>query len=485
MPGTLIPPSRAGADAYALVRLERQTLSSLRRYGAQVQARMADATAISEPWTNTSAWTGTGTVASSRVYSVGGLTRAAPTSSRWVARTTLHATGASSKFAYFGVGSSTAAADLVGIGQGSASTAAAILRGANVANVGVIPRALPNLAAGDYLCTVAVDETHISLTIQATPAGQTVYGARFPRSAVPGTLNTIFLSANDTVGGGLNWGPMVIYPELQVPPSSVRVIAGTTLFGASDPLVILRADPTTGIGHVISIPGNLDARVPAPMVLFLHQAATGTAFTPWTESRMANVLSAFNGGGYILLSSDNGPATTGGGTQDKYGGRAGLDDYAAAVLWARQHFNTDALMLLGPSQGSFFVQNILAERQIGGVAAVATISGASNLVAMEQDLTYQAALRSVYSASSSADFAGKSAAYNPVLRPGSDFRGVPQRFYVGANDATADPATQITPFVSKLVSVAPEATVTSLAVGHLDDTLYQGSSLVTFFDKYR
>ena len=475
----------SATDQLELGRLALTTAESQRNNTSTIAARINDAGVFTEPWTSTSAWTGTGTVTSGRVYSAAGLTRTPPTATRWVARTTLHATGSSGKYAYFGVGSSTATGDLVGIGQGSASTTAAVLRGANISSSElVLPRYLPSLTAGDYLCTVAVDETYVSFSIQSIPAGQNVWGARVAKSAFPGAINTLFFSANDTTAGGLNWGPLVVYNELALPPAAFRSVGGTTLFGTGKPLVMYRADPTTGIGHIVSIPGQLDSRAPAPFVLFAHQADTGVASSPWTESRMTNVMSALESAGYIFAASDNGPDITGGGTQDKFGNQSAQDDYAALATWVRQHFNTSSLVLLGPSEGGLTALNLLSKRALGGVTAAALISPATDMIAAEADSAYQSRLRAAYGASDSADFATKVVGYNPMGEPGWKFRGIPLKFYVGSSDTTAPPAVHIAPFQTKVLPYAQEATVVTEPVGHLDASLYQGSDLVTFFDTY-
>jgi hypothetical protein len=135
--------------------------------------------------------------------------------------------------------------------------------------------------------------------------------------------------------------------------------------------------------------------------------------------------------------------------------------------------------------GSYFVQNMLAQRKVGGIAAAATISGGSNLADGLANPTYTAPLLAAYSASDAADFAVKIRDYNPIGQPGLKFRGVPQRFYVGTTDTASPLATQVTPFVSKLIPHVPEAAVVSLPVGHLDSSLYQGSDLVAFFNRYK
>jgi hypothetical protein len=294
----------------------------------------------------------------------------------------------------------------------------------------------------------------------------------------------MFFSANDTTAGGMTWGPLVIHNDVTVPPASFRTVGGVTLFGSGKPLVIFRSDLSTSIGHMLWIPGNNDPRVPNPLVAFLHQADSGVAVSPLTETRMANVMAALASAGYILVSSDNGPGITGGGTQDKFSNQASLDDYAAAITYARKNANTGPLFLIGPSQGSFVAQNLLSHRGVGGIAAVATISGGSDLLLSEQS-DYGPRVRAAYGAVDTADFQIKVIGYNPAGNQGSAFRGVPQRFYVGESDVVSPPSVTITPFADKIDDYAPEAAIVSVpGVGHLDPALYQGNDMVSFFKRY-
>jgi hypothetical protein len=401
-----------------------------------------------------------------------------------VARTTLKTTGAASKYAYFGVGNGT---DALAMGQGSASTIAFVSRSAGIsAGAVAIPRALPTLTAGDYLVTVAKDETHLSLTIQpAGTTGQAVYGCRMKLSDWPGAQpNVIFVSANDTAGGGMTWGPLVIHEELAVPPLAKRMVGGVALFGTGKPLAFWRSDPTTNIGHMVHIPGDNDARMPTPVCLYLHQSLSGLASNIYTESRWANVLSALEGAGYIVAASDNGPDyTTGGGTQDSYGNQAGLDDEAALVSWVRGHQNTGALCLLAPSMGNFVAMNMLSQRVIGGIAAVAGISTGYDLYAGLSNPTYAAAMRTAYGAVDDADFYTKTALYDPARQAPWRFRGVPWRIYSGTTDTTAPTATSQA-WADKIAAYSPESAVVTATGGHLADALYQGSDIVAFFNRY-
>lgn len=474
-------------DTQALVRIEREALSRIRRYNSLSRAAIADAVPFTEAWANTTAWSGSGTVASGRVYSSGGLQRTAPTSRKWVARTTLHVPGTNSgKYSYFGV--VLADGSNFGIGQGSASSMMAVLRSGNIAAGDiVIPRQLPNFsAAGDWLCTISKDDTHLSVTMQpAGTTGQNVYGARIALAKLSSSISTIFVSANDATAGGQNFGPVVINQAFAVPPASARTVGGVALFGAGKPLVHLFADKTSGFGRVMSVPGDLDARVAAPIVFHAHQSLTGVAFSPWTESRWANVLTAFESNGYVLVTSDGGPGYSGGGQQDKFGNQTAIDDAASAIDAARKNVNSSATFLLGTSMGNYLNLNLLAQRKVGGIHALANISGGSDLDPFVTDPTYSPLVLAAYGASDAADFETKSKGYNPIDDYASAFRGIPQRWYQGSTDTTNITAAQVTPFVNKVLPFVPEFEVVGGAVGHLDASLYQGNDLVAFFDRYR
>lgn len=472
-------------DRNFLSRLDRETDELLRFNSNRMEAAVGEAKTFSEQWLDLRNWTGTGTVVSGRVYSSAGIQRAVPTSPRWVARATLHSTGVAGKYAYFGIADGT---NYLSIGQTSASSTAFINRSAGISAAAVVaPRTMPALAAGDYLCTIAKDETHYSMTIQpAGTTGQLVYGLRVKISDLPAPITTFLLSANDTAAGGLNWGPMVVHEELAVPPLAQRTVNGVSLFGAGKPLAFWRSDPTTNFGHMVHIPGDNDPRIPAPVCMFLHQSLSGLASNIYTEARMGNVLSALESAGYIVCSSDNGPsATSPGGTQDRFGNQIGLDDYAALATWVRGHQNTGALCLFAPSMGNFMAMGLLNQRILGGITAVAGISTGFDLYSGLSNPTYRQPLLDAYGAVDDADFLNKTALYDPARQPPWRFRGVPWKMYAGDADTTAPPATQTQVWATRIAPYSPESTVVIVpGAGHLADTLYQGSDVVAFFNRY-
>lgn len=473
------------ASQLALARLEREFSARQDTNRSEIQRRIADAAAtFVENWTNTTAWTGTATVGSGRMYNTVGIARAVPTSPRWVMRGTLKTTGTAGKSAYMGV--SAVDGSVFALGQTSTGPNMFVTRTGAFPSAAVgFPRALPALPAGDYLVTITKDETALSLTMQqAGTSGQMVYGTRILLSALTSPLDKVWLSSSDTSAAGLTWGSVVIYNELAVPPAAAR--AG--LFTNTQPLVIWRQD-TNGNGWYLSVPGNYDPRVPSPLVTFCHQSfassgAGGSA--PWSEARWANVLAALNAAGYIVVSSDNGPALTSGGTQDKYGNQACLDDYYALIKWTRQRFNTGMTFLLGASMGAYPMFNMLHRRELGGFGAAAAISGGFDLSLALKSSTYRVPVMAAYGASSDADYRAKTLAFDPRRQPGWKFRGVPVRLYSGAADTLAPADVAVAPIVNKLGPYSPEVGVVSVpGAAHLADTLYQGADLVAFFDKYR
>lgn len=485
--------------------LEESTRIKLENYNSVIAKRFTDAEVITELWNNKNAWNGTSaTTASNKVYNVvgGGLGQAAaypvaaglaPGVGRQLHRTTLVSTGAASaRNAFFGVNGDAVngtGTKYIGLGIGTNGNVN-IASGAGITlgevrsyglNAGIVP-------AGTYLCTIAIDETSVSLSMQTLGSvTQTLALVVLPRTALnatsSGAVNNVWLNTTGNSTTDLAFGPWIKVSDLVPPPLSQQTAAGTNLFGVNNPIIMGRID-ATGIRHVAAIPGNYDPRVPLPVVLFLHESG-GHAMKPWSQVAWANVLQALMAGGYGLLASDNGTSVTGGGNDDKWGNQAGQDDYAAAVEWYRTKFASGDICLYGPSMGGIFVQNILAKRQIGGIAAVAAVSPSAELILSAGDVTYGPGIRSAYGATDVLDMVEKSRGYNHVLHPALLLRGVPQRFYSGGSDSIAPPLYGVAPLLSRLTGFVPEVTeIVVPGVNHLDASLYQGSNVVTFFNTY-
>lgn len=494
------------ADNLALTRLERQTRQQINAYNSAVAAQFADSTVVSELWANTTAWGGTATVAGGKMYaSTNGLAKATGLSvgaGRRLYRGQVTIPASSTKYAFFGVNADTAGAAPSGgttnsFLMGISTNQIQIIKGVNLTGALSNPFPTATVPAGTYDATILIDETSVVLSMATATPAQAVYSVSIPRAGMPsGAINNIVFSNNDTTGTGILWGPVVQVTDLCPPPKSGYSPGSVTLFGSAHPFMFNRVDPVTGSRHIIYVPGSYDPRQPSPVVTFLHESVVGDAASPYQESKWANVLAAFDAAGYILVSSDNGTSTTGGGVtapstggDDNYGDQVGLNDYYALIAWTRQHFNTGAVFLLGASLGGEFVQNILAQRTVGGIAAVASISPSTDLDAVYAlGSPYQQALLDAYGVTTQAQLDAYILAndLNPIKHTATQLRGVPQRFYIGTADTLTPEAVHITPMVAKLAGYVPECNVVEVAsVGHVDPALYQGSDLVAFFGAYR
>ncbi len=493
-------------DALWLTHLERRTRQKLDTCNRRVMARAQDATIITESWSTavTAAsppgWGGTATVAANKMFnSAGALNRdisaIGGAGKRVLARAIVTIPASSTKYTYFGF-SNDAAGATPGAGGPNAfmlginSLAWGVLKGTNVTGT-VSNTPAGAVAAGTYMFTAIADEENISLSAVDQATGLVVASTSILRSQMPSgpALNNVIISNNDTTNATY-WGPLVIVSDIMPPPVAQQTINGTNLFGASNPIHFSRRDPVTGIRHVGMIPGTYDPRVPSPVVEVLHWALTATAATLYSDARWQGITAALLGAGYIIVTSDNGPATTPGGSQDNYGNQTGMDDYAALIEWVRQHFNTGPVMLLGASQGGLFAQNMLASRlpnAVGGIAAVASISPGTDLIPLAANATFTSAILAAWGVASQPALATLLASngLNPVSHTAAQARGVPQRFYVATDDTTTPQGTHIDPVVAALGASVPEAVVqTGFTGGHLAAGAFQPSDVLAFFNRY-
>lgn len=490
----------AQADALQLSRLDRATRAKLEKYNRQALARADDANVITEDWTDASGWVGTSTVSGGRMFgSAAGLVKgiSLPPTGRLLMRFLMTNGSAGTTYRYFGI-----TGDAVGVApsgspnnvlvMGISGAGMNFIQGANVTGT-VSNFSFSAKSADDYICTLAIDETNIMFSVaKRTNPGQVMYSMSILRSQFPGggTINNLILSTNDVSTTTGSWGPGVIVSDMIPPHPSQQTPGGEVLFGAGNPFLFNRRDPATGIRHLLHVPGDWDPRVPLKTIEHLHWSVTGTGATPFTDARYTNVLAALLAAGYSSLMSDNGPATTAGGTQDKFGNQQGIDDYNAAVLWMRQNFCSGSLGLLGPSQGGEFVENMIASRLVnatGGIAAAALISPSSDLPTVAGLPGFGAITLAAWGVATVPALVTllQSNGLNPLDQRVGNLAGVPRRWYHALDDALISKAIHIDPIIAKLAGTVPEASLVTIPTGgHLAAALFQGSDLVTFFDKY-
>ena len=315
-----------------------------------------------------------------------------------------------------------------------------------------------------YHVTIDIDDNWISFS--SKPVGSTTQFHTFkvPRVA---TYNI-----NPYIRGTHLIGPVVAIKTLQ--PARTKTLASQTVEAVEHRHIVTRS--SAGDPWRIQIPKDYDPRRPSPVVLFMHQSLTGTADTPYSESRARPVSAALGDAGYIVASAYDGG--------DRWGNSASMDNYRQLYEYVRNNFATGPLFLLGVSMGFLPVLNSLVYRKLPTPAAVASIGGVSDLDTLYTG-SYAAGIRAAYGiASDSSDYEAKTAGYNPMDRGGSEFRGVPMRFYTSTGDTAVPKASNPDAMSAKVSPYTPEASVILGSGAHLDASQYQPSDLLSFFGRY-
>lgn len=482
--GVLESTYQPAADAIRLRRLDTAAGVQLSRRQEEASQRAAAAVVQTEPWAEPNAsgngWQVSTQPVGGRFYNGTGMKLInLPAGQRATMRLSFSvATASGSPTLLFGVSTSTATAtpDPNGVYIGATGgPGLAAYKGANVTGT-VASQGTGSIPAGDYVGTVVIDDTFISMTMQKVGEQQLIYATRFRRTQLPGgtgAVPTLAITSTDTTGA-LSFGPIqTIIGDIQPPAlADQRTVNSKVLWGSSTPTVIHREnDNLPGCRWAFRLPSNYDPRVPAPVVAFLHQANSAGVYSPFVDARWAALAPALDAAGIILAVSDNGTTST---NWDKAGNQASLDDYAAMIAWARDNLNTGPLFLMSASGGGYPMWNLVAQRVVGNIAGVIGISSGADLIAASNDSTYQAAIWAAYGATDANDFLTKSAGYRPMQHDARILRGVPTYLKVMTTDTVVPPAVHHTPMVQKLQALGANDVTTYVSPnsGHMPAELF-------------
>lgn len=497
-------------DKLTLGRLLSQSVHSARAGAGQSGIDYADAAETDETWANLTAWTTADVAVSGNKLVASGtanpsaavLPFSVPDGAKAHARLVLHYKGspASSAIAMFGVdcgasghapAASSPDAFLVGLfgTTGRAGIVGANLTGVTMTSDGEAGAGTnPGATDTDYACSIDVDETCISVSLQKVGSTTDSYGWKIARSqltAIGKTVNNLIVYLADARGGaGHTFGPVAAVHSQQ--PARSKALAGVTVEGG-DPRHVLTRNPSDATRPFhFALPASYDPRRPAPLVIVPHQAASGTSGTPFSESSFQPVTAALLGAGYIVVGVAD---TTGAaGSGDSWGNQASLDNHLAVYQYMRDRFSIGPVFLIGPSMGTLISLNLLAQRRFPTPAAFASICGAYSIADIySRDSAFDAGIRTAYGvASDGSDLVAKTAGFDPATRAGWEFRGVPMRYYAAGADALAPPAQHGAPLIAAVAPHTEDASLVTVAgVAHLDVSTYQAANLLAFFESHR
>ncbi len=366
------------------------------------------------------------------------------------------------------------------IGVSSATAGSAPAAGANDAfglylnsGVGVTFKQISNgsttdqsaiIAAGDYVVTVCVDQTYISVTACKTD-GTVEVTVRRLRSGF--AVNNLYVFNSDVRQlSGMSVGIGAARKGLQTitPRTGIEGVAKTMHWSG---------DGTNS--WLVFLPANYDSRKPSPVVMCFH--GNGTDETAWyTNGNYQSVQRALVNAGYIVLScSLNSSKTT-------WGNTASTDAYYAAYKFLRDNYAIGPISIFANSMGGIESLNALAANKIPGVVAYAATSATVSLAENYANPLFTSVITSAYGISG--DYDAKTAGKDPLLLPEYSFRQLPMLFITATDDASVTPSANTLAFVPKMQNVSPSVTSVLTTGGHSFAVSPFLSQITTFFDTY-
>lgn len=431
---------------------------SIRAVG-QSRIEYEDATQFVETWTDTTAWADAAAIAATgdgRAYNVGnfGANRSFPVTADQSLRVTaaINFVGAdpSTGWVMLGVSNDTAgatmtAAGIRGIGFETSTRSAVYWNGS------AFTYATPTITAPDgaYYATVTADDDVIGFTV-ASPDRVVEWHAEMPRSGF--NINNVSLYSSDSRGiTGSTHGPITAKAAHTTvrPPAGVDTVWPTVSWGDT-------GGPAASKARII-LPAGFDPRLPTSLAIVFHGAggdASSHAFIEYT------LLEA----GYIVAMSDgSAPIHT--------GNQAAVDEYARLYRYVRDRLPIGPVVLVAESMGGLASLNLITQQAIPRPAAWLGYFPATNLRAL-YDLTPDNAtnIRAAYGiAPDGSDYNTLTAGHDPNLRSADDFAGIPMLVFHSPEDTVVPKATNVDLLMSRIGSLAAEATTIVTSGDHGDE----------------
>lgn len=338
-----------------------------------------------------------------------------------------------------------------------------------------------------YVFSIDIGLEWISFSLRKLGSDSDLYSwwisrATMLQQAAPKRITGISLYLTATAGGASHKiGPVTATKSRQ--PARTRTLGGQLVDGADHVHLVRPRAFGSSERWRIEVPkdysplgGGVD------VALFMHWAITADSATPWVDTRMRALTRAVCDAGLIFAS-----ASDGGLSADRYGSPLSLSNYLALYKHVRDLYPVRNLFLIGASGGGVPAMNALSHPGFPTPAGVVMISPATDLAAVYAlDPLYAGLIRSSYGiAADGSDYAARTATYDPALRDGADFRGVPTQWFTSNADTVVPRGTHVTPMVNKLAPYAAETSVEVQTGAHLAADQFQAAKVIAFINRHR
>lgn len=326
------------------------------------------------------------------------------------------------------------------------------------------------LPRGDYLATLTVDATYISVSLDKTD--NTVgFFARRPRTGF--NVNNLEIFNSDTLNTtGSSVGPMSARKAIQT------IIPRTSGEGSSASSMMHLGNSAATIGYAVWFPPAYDSTVAYPLALMFHgDGSDELAFN--SDPTYPTMRRAFAAAGYICMSV--GIAAN----KSTWGSQAAVDAYFGGWQYIYDKCRISNTVFLGCSMGGIESLNSLSKGAIPGVVAWIGYSPTTSLATAYAG-AWTAKITTSYGINGGNPYATATAGYDPLLAAPDAFRKVPMLFAAATDDAVVPKTSNTDALVARVTGVAPEVvSLTGITGGHSyapsQSVLNQ---MIAFADKY-
>jgi len=457
--------------------LARTTYDSTRSVAA-ARAAWDDWPAFTESWANLTAWTTQATpgvqVSGGVLYSTGsqgsgsGANHAFPVTSTGKFRFVLQVkavTGATSGSLIVGINPDAAGAvptaGAAGVRGFQFTSAGDIIALTNPIVPGTTTPAAGNVTVGTYTTqyytiTFTGDGTTLSAVI-TNADGSGEYMAKWAQNS--NAINNLYVFCSDSralTGHGI--GPLGARKSFSTLPPSAAVEdrAARTVMWTS---------PNGSTNARIALPPGYDSRVPAPLVIFCHGSGGSEQSVTGSSGNYQSVAAALNSAGFIVASTTGTPA-------DEWGNQSVLDSIYSMYTYIRDRFALGPVVMWGGSMGGLAALLTVAEGRIPGIVALMLNQPVCNLAYVYAN-GFTAGVKAAYGiASDGSDYATKTAGHDPMLKPGTAYRGLPVWVSYSAGDTAVPPAQNATPFLNLVRPYARSITEYVGTGNHSDPSMF-------------
>lgn len=323
------------------------------------------------------------------------------------------------------------------------------------------------LTAGDYIATVIVDETYISVSATKVDGSVECCGRKLRSGFVVNNLYVFNSDSRALAGLSIGRGSA---------RKGIQTITPRT-FGEGIAKGIQWTGDTTQSFRVY-LPKNYDSRIPSPVAICFH--GNGTDETQWSINNNMKIMQrALVDAGFIVLTCGlNASKTT-------WGNIASTNAYYQAYKYVKENYSIGSVVFYANSMGGIESLNALAENKIPCVAWVGTVPTYS-LQNNYQNALFTGVVKAAYGiAADGSDYATRTKDRDPALMSPYTFRCLPMMILAPSDDTSVSKAENGDKLANAVKDISLEMVNVNVPNGgHSFSVESYKQQMVDFFKKY-